>query len=186
MPRPRALRQGEAARTLAHRLASRVDRVRQLSTRFGVRSRRLFLVWTRYTGHERGEGEEQVLRRVEILPTPKVSELTAITMQQFSLGILPVGSVRVTNISAQFAEEELLGKVPPAAEPSDGNHVREPFDFYYEMVEDQRESAAPARAKFRLYGNPTRDEGNVSWTIVLERVSEDARRDGSSNYGSDD
>jgi len=187
MPRPRPLRPGEAARTLAHRLSPRVDRLRQFSTKFGLRSTRVYLVWSKYTGGERGEGREQIIRRLELLPTPRVSELTSISQLPFAAGTLPVGAIRVDLITAQLSDDTLTGRTLPAAEDGANVHIKEPYDFYWELVEDDRVDKISSRGKFRVLGNPTRREGNVSWTVVLERVSEDTRRtDAQSNYLEDE
>jgi hypothetical protein len=183
MPKPRPLTNAEAKNSLTQRLAPRIDSLRQFSTRFGLRSRRVFLVWTKYTGRERGEGFENEVARVELLPTPKVSSLTSIALTPFAAGILPVGSVRVELISAQMSAEELLGQVPPVT-PT-GDPIQQPFDFYYEIVEDHRVSNEPARAKFRVLGIPSRDEGSVSWSVMLDRIEEDNNANGRSMYGSD-
>lgn len=183
MPRPRPLTRLEAKRSLAHRLSPRVDRLRQFATKFGLRSKRVFLVWTRYTGEERGEGIERELARKEILPTPKVSDLTSITLSPYAAGILPVGSLRVEKISAAFSAEMLLGKVAPVTE--EGHPIRDPYDFFYEIVEDERVSSEPARMKFRLLGQPTRVEGSVSWSIILDRIDEDRSPAGVSQLGPD-
>jgi len=184
VPRPRPLFPYEAKRALAQRLSPLANRIRQFATKFGIRSRRVFLVWTEYTGSERGEGTETEIARLEILPTPRVSELTAIQFQAFSAGTLPTGSVRVDLISALLAQETLMGELPPATKKI-GGRIRESYDFFYEVVEDNRVSPEPERAKFRLLSNPTRQEGNVCWVIMLERESEDRRPNGQSNYGTD-
>jgi hypothetical protein len=181
MPRPRPLRHGEAGRTLAHRLATRVDRLRQFSTRFGLRSVRAFLVWTKYTGEERGEGREVEVHRVEMLPTPKVSDLSSITLNPYSAGVFPVGTVRLDLISAAFTREQLMGRELPASEQPN-TAIAEPYDFFYELVDDDRTTQNPLRAKFRPLSAPARREGNVCWSIMLERVSEDRTTQGQSTY----
>jgi len=183
MPTPRPLTPSEAKRSIANRLGPRVDRLRQLSTKLGLRSRRVFLVWTRFTGEDRGEGDEHVLARVEILPTPKVSDATDIKRMPFAAGILPVGSLRVSLISLQFTFDQLTGKSVPgeSARKAPGPST----DFFYEVVEDGRGDEPPHRERFRVFGFPWRDEGAVSWAVVLERCSEDFGRDGLSQIGTD-
>lgn len=200
----RPLAPGEARRTLAHRFSRRADRLRQLSTRFGLRSDRVFLVWTEYTGERRGEGDERVIARLEILPTPRVSDQTSVQFAPFSAGVLPVGSVIVDRISAQFTEDVLMGKrIPDEAIPS-GADIPQPHDFFYEIISDDRDQYDPAgcgpvneqmtlrrggsvlpRARFRIAGQPERNEGGVEFKVALERISEDFNYDGSSNIGND-
>lgn len=193
----------EARNTLAHRLSPRVDRLRQVATRFGIRSDRVFLVWTKFTGLERGEGEEQEVQRLEILPTPRVHDLTSISLNPLTGGILPAGSVRVDRISARFNDDILQGRVPPGSAER-GKRTNEPFDFFYEIVADGRSDAPlvgcgdvheaelvsggptkAARARFRPASMPERREGGVEYSIVLERISEDRTAEGLSRIGED-
>lgn len=182
MPRVRPLSPVEAKRTLAARFGPRADRLRQLNTRFGIRPYRVFLIWTLWTGSERGEGDEYEAKRVEILPTPKVSELTAFQLMAFSGGTLPVGSLRVSEISTRFTADTLAGRTFPEGEAT----VAQPYSFFYEVTEDGRADSQPMRAKCRLASAPFLNGGAVQWTIMLERISEDARRNGQSAVGNDD
>ena len=201
MPRPRPLDPTEAKNTLAHRLAGRVDRLRQFSTRFGLRSTRVFLVWTKYTGEERGEGNENELARVEILPTPFVSDESAIVRNPYSAGMLPNGVLRVSRISARFTADHLSGvRIPQYVDPGECGgsgeitnlsdepsgadfNIDQPYDFFYELSEDGRGANPSERERFRIYGGPARNEGGVEWIVTIERISEDFKRDGTSDYG---
>ena len=180
MPKPRPLTAGEAKRTLANRFGPRADRLRQFSTKFGIRPYRCWLVWTKWTGTERGEGKEVTVKRVEILPTPKVTDLTSQALSAFTAGVLPAGSIKVTEISATLTQDQLTGKAYPV------NHedaIPEGVSFYWELVEDGRGDPEPVRAKNRLASVPFRAASMVQWVAMLERISEDANRDGSSAYG---
>ena len=184
MPRPRPLTPSEAKRSLANRLGLRVaDRLRQFSTRFGLRSRRVFLTWTQFTGAERGEGRERVIARIELLPTPKVADATTVMRMPFAAGVLPVGSLRVSLISVAYTYDQLTGRRIPGR--SDDGPIPEPIDFFYELVEDGRGDDPAERQRFRVLGIPWRDEGNVGWSVLLERSSEDFARDGTSQIGID-
>lgn len=201
MPRPRPLSPTEARRSLAHRFSPTIDRLRQFSTRFGLRSRRVFLVWTRWSGEERGEGVENEYARVEILPTPRVADLTAIAFDPRSGGVLPVGSLRVDRISAQFTEDILEGRKIPVVSPGGGIHcaptspstttehsgedlaIDEPFAFFYEVIEDGRGDNPPEREKFRIAASPYRNEGYVEWGVILEQINENNDRFGGSQIG---
>ena len=184
MPRPRPLSPEEAKRTLANRLGTRIaPRLRQFATRFGIRSKRVFLVWTKFTGSERGEGNENIISRIELLPTPRVTDLSSITYQPYSAGVLPVGSVRVDKIALTVTMDQLMGKAVPGQ--LKGAKIEEPYGFFYEIVEDGRGDGVPMRQRFRLYGVPDRREEDVCWSIMLERVAEDLARNGQSQYGID-
>jgi hypothetical protein len=159
------------------------DRLRQLNTKFGLRAKRVFLVWSRFTGQERGEGDEKMLARVELLPTPKVSDLSAVTLNPYSGGKLPVGSIRLDEVSLTFTMDELTGKAVPGQQ---ARRIPEAVDFFFEVQEDGRGDNPAEIQRYRLLGVPNRREGYVGWSILLERASEDPARSGASNYGVDD
>ena len=183
MPRVRPLLPQEAKGTLAHRLGLRADRLRQLSTRFGLRPYRVFLTWTRFTGTERGDGDERVIARLEILPTPEVSDATSIMHMPYSAGVLPVGTMRVSKISVAFNADQLTGRRIPGR--IENKPIPKNIDFFYEVVEDGRGDNPAERKRFRLLGDPWRDAGGLEWVVLLERSSEDFARDGRSQIGID-
>jgi hypothetical protein len=202
MPRPRPLTSDEATRTLANRFGKRADSLRQFNTKFGARSKRVFLVWTRWDGlePERGVDDEKVLHRVEILPTPRVSDLTAVSRRPFfAEGTLPDGGVRVDEISVyRFTEDMLKGLVVPG-DPGSPGHPIAPrnkdqsitmpagTDFFYEIVDDGRQGEGPAeRQRFQLIGFPTRLETRVQFAVFLSRSSADTSRRGVSQMQDDD
>lgn len=196
-----ALSPEEAAKTLAHRFGPRVDRLRQLSTRFGLRPYRCFLVWTRWSGDERGEGGEVEVARIELLPTPLVDSLDQLALKAHSAGLLPEGSIRLREVSVNYSEDQLRGKLMPqgvltpdppgTAEEFDVRHrllapaTKAKLDFFYEVIEDGRSGDLPTRAKYRVSGVPFRDAGKLQWTVVLTRASEDNDRFGKSQVGTD-
>lgn len=170
MPKPRPLSPREAKRTLGARLSRVADRVRQIATNLGARPYRCFLVWTRWTGEERGEGAAVEVARTEILPTPMVESLDAVTRGPFASGAYPVGSVRLREVSLSFAATLLEGKQLP-----DGSRVDtipNPWDFWWELVEDGRHEVDPEPMKFRLLAPPVNDAENVQWILALERVEQ--------------
>jgi hypothetical protein len=180
--------------TLAQKLTRRVDRIRQLNTRFGLRARRVYLVWTKWTGDERGEGFERPYARRELLPTPKVSDASAVRRNPRMVGIMPEGGLRLTEVSAgAFTRDNLLGLVIPVPEaaqeaprpvpgPAVGREQGEPvsdphIDFFYEVVEDGRGDEPAKRQRFRPLAEPWRREGGFNWEIDLERADQDEHRD---------
>lgn len=177
MPRPRALRPDEVARTLVGRFEKKsggpglVDKMRQLHTKFGARSRRVFLVWVRWTGVDRGEGGVRVIREFELLPTPEVAD--GASRNPYSAGMLPMGSIRLNEVSAALSIDTLTGRLVPGAGP-----IEQPDDFFYEIQEDARSGQPGARARYRVAGEPLRRETDVCWTVPLQRASNDRSRDG--------
>lgn len=202
MPDPKPLRPGQPRTTVAHRLTRVADRLRQLNTRFGLRSQRVFLVWTRWTGEERGEGDESVLARVELLPTPRVSDMSAIALRPWSAGMFPEGMLRVDQISAgAYTAENLKGLTipsegaraprPPGSTPVSGTLLEprssERVDFFWEIAEDDRgDGQLTHRRRFRLFGEPARREGSLYWTVALEAASDELTRAGESRITEED
>lgn len=170
MPKPRPLSPQEAKRTLVARLGLTADRVRQIATNLGARPYRVFLLWTRATGEERGEGTDVVMKRIEILPTPVVESLEAITRGPFAGGAYPVGSMRLREVSTSFDATTLTGKRLPDGTRVDA--IPEPWDFWYEILEDGRHELDPEPMKFRLLAPPVNDAENLQWVIGLERVEQ--------------
>ena len=184
MPKPRPLSPLEAKNSLANRLGTRVaPRLMQFATKFGLRSKRVFLVWTKFSGRERGEGNERVIARVELLPTPKVLDMSMLTYNPFSAGVLPVGAQRVDKVAVTYTMDQLMGKAVPGYKK--GEEIPEPYDFYYEIQEDGRGDDPSMIQRFRIMGVPDRREGDCSWSLLLERTSEDPYRNGQSKYGKD-
>lgn len=191
MPRVKPLTAFEAKHSLAHRRFAGTpekrgiaDKIRQLNTKLGIRPNRVFLVWTQFSGVDRGEGAERELARVELLPTPKVQDLTSIALNPYSAGKLPVGSVRIDEISAgAYTADQLKGlKIPGLKD----EYILPPnVSFFIEMYEDGRGDPEPVRMRYRVMAGPFRNAGNVCWTMILDRASEDESREGHSNIGVD-
>ncbi len=173
----------QAKRTIAHRFTRLGDKIRQLNTKFGLRPYRVFLIWTKWSGEERGMGDEVELKRLEILPTPKVSNLDNVTFSLMHSGTVPVGSVKVEEISGQMTQDTLQGRGLTGM-PEWVDHIPEPYSFFYEVVEDGRGDDPANRPKFRLLNVPFRRAGKVDWTLMLERISEDRNRLGKNVVGS--
>ncbi len=199
MSRLRLLRADQARRTLVHRLTPLLDKVRQKYTDYGMRPYQCFLVWTRWSGTERGEGREEVICRVPLLPSPKVDDLTAVALQPHAAGLIPIGSVRLREISQRYSQDLLSGVVMPRDPKPDiesrlrggppidltraaieYESVPEPYEFFYELVEDGRsnEGRPPRRGRFRPMSEPFRNAEELGFNVLLERVSGDMDRDG--------
>lgn len=197
MRAPRPLRPQEARGTLAQRLSPIADRVRQrVAVRLGVRAYRVFLVWTKSglsPESERGDGTERLIARVELLPAPRVQDMTGLLRRSWSVGTVPEGSVRVDRISSHaYSDDELRGVRIPASfgerQPLDPRWAQEgpggdqqyagPVDFFYEVVEDGRGDDPAIRRRFRLLSDPMRDPGGAQWIVALQRADRDMGRDG--------
>lgn len=181
MPRPRPLQPFQAKRTLANRLTRVADNLRQFATTFGVRPYRVFLVWSAFDGEVRGEGTEREIARVELLPTPKVAELTSLQENPYVAGVLATGTVRVDKISAGFTAAQLTGlEIPGKGQDFD---MPKNIDFWYEMREDGRGGDTPIPQRYRISAVPFRAAGKVSWSVLLETQNEATGVDGVPPFG---
>jgi hypothetical protein len=186
---------GVAKTTLAARFGPLADRLRQLNTKFGIRPYRVFLNWTRFSGDARGAGSETLVQRTEILPTPKVASLDSTTFSMFHAGTVPVGSVKISEISVSSYTEDILRGLDPNAIPAFSQMVPQgqvslldtgipqPFDFFWEVVMDDRGGENPVRFRYRLLNKPFLLAGSVMWTVMLEKTSEDRLRSDASVFG---
>ena len=173
--KPRQLTALEARRTLANRMVPTVDRLRQMLTRYGLRPYNVFLAWHYWTGKERGEGYEKECKRIALVPNPKVEDLSSVALNPFSAGVVPIGTVRLSRISGAYTADVLMGRMLPKEHE---DHIPEKWVFFWEIVEDGRGDDPPLRQKYRPLSQPMRRAGEVDWTIILERVSEDLDRNG--------
>lgn len=179
---------GKAGASLASRLGVVADRARQLNTKFGIRPYRVFLVWTRFDGAESGEGYEVLMRRTEILPTPKVDSLDNVAFSPWHAGVLQVGSLKVSEVSTvSFGEDVLRGfdttLIPDLGLCGPSPTIPEPWDFFYEVVEDARGGDCPERPRYRLANVPFRKAESQEWVFTLERSSRERSRLDRSYFG---
>lgn len=182
MPRPRPLTPREARHSLANKLGIKIgDRLRQLNTKFGLRPQRVWLVWREWSGGERGQGDVIEKKRIEILPTPKADSLDSVTYSVFHAGTVPAGSIKLSEVSLRLTYDELTGHMLPNGELHTDN-IPQPWEFYYELVEDGRGDPEPVHQRYRILSYPFRKAGAVMWSVMLERISEDDDRQGKSAY----
>jgi hypothetical protein len=207
---------GSLTSGLLQRQAPLVQRLRARFQAFtGSTVYSVYLVWTKWSGEERGEGDEREIASVRILPSPDVQDLSAISYDPRAAGVLPSGTVRVNRVNSLLSADSLAGRsIPPQAyfdgcglsygsgvkspqqlgmtdaekvlargAPRPGEHIEQPYEFFYEIVEDDVPNAQ--RQKFRLASFPFKRPGQFDWIILLERVSEDRTRSGESRIGID-
>lgn len=185
MPKIRPLTPGEARNTIAHRFAKVADKLRQLNTNFGIRPYRVFLVWQLWNGSERYEGDPVQTIECELLPTPLVATLDAVALDPRSAGVLPMGMMRLSEVSVdRYTRDRLRGIDIPGLGRFE--HIPQLWSFFYEVREDGRGDCPPWRMKYKLANEPHRMADNMMWQFGIERISEDRERDGRSAYLSGD
>jgi hypothetical protein len=161
----------QAKKTLARRFIGLADSLRDLLTRFGLRSYKVTIVRVEWTGGRRGRGVPVVLSEKVILPTPKISNLDALTEVVQSVGLAEMGSIELSQISGTFTEEDLLGT------SADGSPIPPNQEFFYE-VEFYPHDGPPQRRRFFPASAPTYMPGRLQWSIRLEKSNEDRARNG--------
>lgn len=148
-------------------LTSTVDAARNLYTVLGARTQRVMIVKTRWTGGERGFGVEQVVSEVAVLPTPDISDYTAMNRDQTSIGWQETGTLTLTQISARYTENDLLGL------DAAGTPIESDEQIYWEIQNIGNATGDSPRRRFVLAGAPNYDELGFQWTVNLVRVQGD-------------
>lgn len=164
---PKPLTTHGAATSLGARLGPVADGIRQaIAVRLGLRPYRVFLVRSRWSGEERGEGKESLASSTELLPAPRVEAVTSLQNTPFAGGVLERGIVRVDRISTTYSQGDL-----------DGGVVGESEQFWWEVVEDGRSGELEARRRFRFLVAQLEPDA-AQWVAYLERMDEDRDRAG--------
>lgn len=158
--------------TLARCLIPVVDSLRDLRVKFGLRPYLVRIIRTKWTVDERGEGVEFVLHEFPILPTPRVSDLTALTTEVQSIGLDESGSVLLTEVSGRYTEDQLRGL------DVDGSPVPDDENIFYEIEFPRVDGKPSERRRFVLRSAPTYLPGEFQWQLRLEQSHEARGRSG--------
>lgn len=162
--------------TLIAQLTPIVDPLRDLFTQFGARPYTVTMIKTRWTGATRGEGTEEVICEERLLPTPLISDLTALRQELLSIGSEEVGEIDISEISPRYTEDQLLGQEP------DGTPRAANEDFYYE-VEFLRSDGPGPRRRFLPNSSPNYMPTDFQWVIRVIRAHADRTRAGAVENG---
>ena len=166
------LRGPEIEHTLIASLTPCVDQIRDIATCLGARPYRVSLVWTRWTGGERGAGQEEIVREEMILPTPVVKDLSGLRNRLTPIGLDEVGDLQVSQISPRYTEDLLMGRVS-----DDGHPISEDESFFYEVFAPGHDHTG-IRRRFFPVSAPTYEPTKFEWKVNLRRASEDRSRCG--------
>lgn len=153
--------------TLAQKLIPVADSIRNLNTRFGLRSYKLRIVRVRWSGGRRGMGYPVVDATMDILPTPLVQDLTTVTEILNPVGLDEAGMIGVSEISGRFTDAELRLAFDDGEPPGPDEEV------FYEIEYPQPEDKDSIKRRFSLRGAPYYDAGQFQWRIRLEKANED-------------
>lgn len=148
------------APTLIDELVPTVDEIRAIHTDLGTRPYRVWLVWTRWSGGRRGDGVETVTSETEILPTPRIGELSGLAQLVKAIGRDEDGSVTLSEITLTLSEEDLLPR-----------EIGDAQSFYYEIREGEGR-----RRRYFPSSVPEKQASRVGWMVRLA-LQEGARTD---------
>ncbi len=159
-------------RTLARKLVPAVDKIRDINTRLGARPYRVKLVRTRSTGGERGMGVEAVVLEMDIVPTPKVIDMTTLEEVVTPLGPTEIGLVQLQQVSGRYTEDQLVGV------DAQGNRPGKSDNVYYEIQFFRPDGQPASRHRFALSVVPYYDATKFQWVISLDAQIAKRLRDG--------
>jgi hypothetical protein len=159
-------------RTLGQQLIPVVDGLRDIYSQFGLRPYVVRVLRTRWTGGERNHGQERVDLVRDVLPTPRLMDISALMEVVTAVGRDEVGEIVVTEISGGYTEDELLGLDGLGQDPP------EDVSAYYE-IEFLRVDGLPGeKRRFQIRGAPNYMPARFQWSVRLERTRPDRLRGG--------
>lgn len=176
----RAVRPVSEGPTMANQLTPIVDTIRQLYTQFGLRSYRVYLVHTAWSGRRIGEGEAQEIARTEILPTPLVRDLSSTTFQLRAFGLTEEGGTSIEQISLRYTEDDLCGRTPDLQDPAFPAVGSSSVEFFYEVVENRNSFPTPVRRRYVPNAVPQLTRDIFQWKVMLTK--QDYNRDRQGGY----
>jgi hypothetical protein len=151
--------------TLVDHLSPMLDRVRAIPSRLGVQPYRVFLLTTRWSENEYGEGTESLVSETEITPPPLVELGVTIDFRPF--GADCSGKLVLSQISLRYSEEELVPTVPEGTQ------------FYFEV----RRTDGANRVRAFPDTKPVRNgKKGLGWSLQCQ-ISDMPRTDSGNLYG---
>ena len=161
--------------TLGQQLIPVVDGLRDLLTSFGIRPYVLRVVRVQWSGARRGYGQPYVKATRDILPTPKITDLSGLTEVANPVGLDEIGNVLVTQISGSFTDEFFRFVTPDNTELNPNEEV------FYEIEFPQPSGKPGEKRRFALRGAPMYFASKFYWQLRLERTRSDRPNNGDPN-----
>lgn len=169
--RPHEVNQG-----LAVQLVPVVDEIRQLYTEFSLRPYRVFLVHVPWSGGRRGAGQPIEVSRREIEPTPRVRDMNATNEILRATGLSEEGSVVVDQITAKYAEDDLMGRTPDLQDPEMQRTSVVNSEFFWEVEENRPNQPRAVRRYYKPSSVPFLTRDGFQWRVVLTKSDYDPDR----------
>lgn len=159
--------------SLASRVVTLEDRGREIESRLGFRPYSLWVVQTVWAGGRRGNGHEEVVQEVAILPNPKISDLTGIQLMVTPAMVQEQGTILVSGISGRYTEDQLMAKAP------DGTPEGQQVSTWWEvMFLPGCGPGSGERIRFASKSRPNYDPDVGAWAVTLTRSYEGRARSG--------
>lgn len=158
--------------TLARKLVPTADSLRDLLTRFGLRTYKVSVIRIQWSGGDRGVGTPVVLRETVLLPTPKVEGLSSLTELIQPIGMNEEGGIDLTKISATYTDEDLRGL------SAQGEEIPPDEEVFYEIEFPRLDGGPSLKRRFQLRGAPQFRPGGLQWSVRLEKSNDNRDRRG--------
>ena len=159
--------------TLAGSFIGLADDLRDMFTQFGLRPYTVRRMRVQWSGGARGRGQPTVIFNEPILPTPKVTDISGLTELLHPIGLDEHGSLRLSEISGTYTEDDLRGL------DARGKGPAVDVEFFYEIEYARPDGTAGEKRRFFPSGAASYNAGKLQWTLTLEKSNEDRARDGS-------
>jgi len=140
---------------------------------------RVFMVHQAWTGDRVGVGEPIEISRTEILPTPRVLDMSGTVLSLAATGNTEDGTIAVDQISPKYAEDDLMGRTPDLLSPVHPRTSLDNIEFFWEVVEHRPNSPLPVRRRYVPTTVADSSPGKFQWKVTLTRQDYDRARDGS-------
>ena len=157
-----------AWRTLADSLGPTVDRIRQIRTDLGLTPYRVFLVHWMWPG-KRGLGRPREISRKEILPTPRVQDMTATSFSVSAFGLAEGGGLFVDRISQRYSEADLTGLTPDLLDPVRQQTSAGNAEFFWEVRESRCTNPPTKPRRYAVSGVPMLNRTGLHWRVNLTK-----------------
>jgi len=161
---------GQFARSLAGSLGPSLDEIRQIGTDLGLRPYRVFLVHWQWAG-EKGVGRPREISRREILPTPRVRDMSQASFLMSQFGMTEAGGIFIDRISTKYSEDDLRGRTPDLRNPARQQTNLANVEFFWEVREDRQTVPPPKPRRFTPGAVPMLSRSAMSWSLPLTKQS---------------
>lgn len=155
--------------SLAGRLARIEDRAREREAQLGLRPYTVSVIRVRWTGGRRGDGVQEIVSVVDILPVPKVTDLSSLQLVSSPAMVREQGTLYVSQISGAYTEDQLAGRDPAGRNLPPGDEV------FWEVLFLR----SGERRRFTVTSAIGYDAERAQYTLTLTRAHEGRARDGS-------